>query len=111
MAGLPDHDDVLFDLDKLTEYCLDPAHLYGRHKARVFRRALGIGQADAAWLRDELLAALPDSNAQPMGKDTYGARWRIDITIRRQRRIAVVRSAWMIRTGERRLRFLTCWAL
>lgn len=109
MAELPAHDRVLFDLAKLTAYCLNPDHLQGKHKARVFKSALGIGAADAPWLRQALLTALADADAEPMGKDRFGTRWRVDVTVRRQRRIAVVRSAWMMRTDERALRFITCW--
>jgi hypothetical protein len=109
MARLPDHDSVSFDIAKLTDYCLNPHHLQGKHKARVFRSALGIGRSDAAWLRGALLEALPEAEAESMGKDRYGKRWRIDVTATRQRRVAVVRSAWIMRTGERTLRFVTCW--
>jgi Domain of unknown function (DUF4926) len=56
MSRLPYAARAILDLRKLQDYCLSPDHPRGRHKARVFRDALGIGQHDAAWLRAALLA-------------------------------------------------------
>lgn len=111
MARLPNHERAIFDLRKLADYCLDPAHPRGRHKARVFREALGIGRSDAAWLRRELLAALTDGDATELSADAFGQRWRLDVLLARQERRAVIRTLWLIRTGEDNPRFVTCWVL
>ena len=58
MASLPNADRAVLDLRKIEDYCLSPAHPRGRHKARVFRDALGIGRSEAEWLRQALLAGL-----------------------------------------------------
>jgi hypothetical protein len=52
MAGLQDGAQAILELRKLEDYCLNPGHPRGRHKARVFRDALGIGRSDASWLRE-----------------------------------------------------------
>jgi hypothetical protein len=44
------------DIAKLRDYFLSATHPEGRHKARVFLSALGIGLADSEWFRKELLA-------------------------------------------------------
>jgi hypothetical protein len=54
-AHLPNGDRAILDIRKLEDYCLSPLHPHGRHKARVFRQALGLQQNDAAWLRGVLL--------------------------------------------------------
>ena len=64
---LPEADHAEIDLRKLREYCLNPAHPRGRHKARVFRAALGIGQDDAPWLRQTILDRLGALIAMPAG--------------------------------------------
>jgi hypothetical protein len=107
MAHLPNRPFV--DIRKLEDYCLDPAHPRGRHKARVFRDALGIGRSDAAWLREVLLAAPARCEAIALAEDAFGSRWRIDVPVARQGRSAVLRSLWMLRAGESDLRFITCW--
>jgi len=57
-AGLlPNGDRAIVDIAKLTDYCLNPQHEDGKHKARVFASALGLGREDAEWnsLRDRLV--------------------------------------------------------
>jgi hypothetical protein len=48
MPVLPNAASAIFDIRKLEDYCLDPSHPRGRHKARVFRDALGLSRQDAA---------------------------------------------------------------
>jgi hypothetical protein len=99
------------DLRKLSDYCLDPLHPRGRHKARVFRDALDLGREDAAWLREIFLKQLGGSEAVEVAKDKFGARWRVDMPVERHGRRAVVRTVWILRTGEDEFRLLTCWVL
>jgi hypothetical protein len=40
---LPNGENAILDLRKLEDYCLSTEHARGRHKARVFRDALGVG--------------------------------------------------------------------
>ena len=47
----------MVDIRKLRNYCLSTEHPRGRHKARVFKAALGIGPEDTEELRDALLSA------------------------------------------------------
>jgi hypothetical protein len=54
---LPNGGRAVLDVRKIEDYCLNPAHPVGRHKARVFREALGIGRDDSAGLVDEFLEA------------------------------------------------------
>jgi hypothetical protein len=73
---LPRADAATCDLRKLTHYCLDATHPRGRHKARVFRQALGITLADADWLRQALLDAAAAAEATEIAADACGRRWR-----------------------------------
>lgn len=111
MSRLPHLESAILDKRKLEDYCLNAEHPRGRHKARVFREALGIEKTEANWLRNALLAALPESEAIALDVDAFGARWRADLQVTRQNRQAVVRTIWIVRTGELRPRFVTCWVL
>jgi len=111
MAQLPNAGRAELDLRKLEEYCLNRLHPRGRHKARVFQEALGIGRSQAVWLKAQLLAALTEAEATALETDDYGRRWRVDIRLTRQNRQAVIRSLWLMRTGEEVPRFITCWVL
>ena len=55
--GLPNGNRAVVDIKKLRDYCLNPHHEDGKHKARVFAAALGLGRVDAKWLRERLLEA------------------------------------------------------
>lgn len=57
---LPGARDASIDSAKLRLYALDREHPVGRHKATVFLRALGIGADDWEYLREEILAGLPN---------------------------------------------------
>ncbi len=44
---IPNADQAFVDLRKLRDYCLNPEHPRGRHKARLFKGALGWTADDA----------------------------------------------------------------
>jgi len=111
MSRLPYLEFAILDQRKLEGYCLNAEHPRGRHKARVFREALGIEKTEANWLRDALLAALEKSDAIALETDAFGARWRCDLPVTRQNRHAVVRTIWIVQPGETLPRFVTCWVL
>lgn len=111
MSALPNGERAIVDIRKLADYCLDPDHPRGRHKARVFKTALGIQQKDAGWLRSALLEAARSTEATELVSDSYGTRWRVDASVSRQGKQAVIRSLWMVGTGDDVPRFVTCWIL
>jgi hypothetical protein len=111
MSLLPNHQAADIDIAKLRDYCLNPAHPRGRHKARLFQSALGIGAADAGWLRLALIAGISKTDSDRQDTDQYGERWRADILVTRQTRHVVVRTIWMIRAKEAVPRLVTCWVL
>jgi hypothetical protein len=111
MAPLPYWQRATIDLRKLRDYCLDPAHPHGRHRARVFREALGIGQENAEWLRGAILEELPSQEAVLVGSDAFGERWRVDVFLSRQEGEAVIRTIWISRSDETAPRLVTCWVL
>ena len=49
---LPNAHKAVVDIKKLRDYSLNPNHPVGKHKARVFKAALGITLKNAEWLRE-----------------------------------------------------------
>jgi hypothetical protein len=111
VARLPHVGRAILDVRKIEKYCLDPTHPRGRHKARVFRHAIGIGQRDAIWLREVLLNEVRNCNATEFAADVFGSRWRADVPVTRHDKNIVVRTIWIVRRGDDVPRFVTCWVL
>ena|SRR5258706_122220 len=108
---LPNPERAVVDLAKLTDYCLNPRHPRGRHKARVFAAALGLQMDDAEFLRSSLFNAVFSSMAIPTEKDVYGQRYILDFSMTGPRGQAIVRSSWIVLRRENFARFLSCYVL
>ena len=108
---LPHGNRAILNVRKLEDYCLSASHPRGRHWARVFGETLDFQRSDAPWLRDVLLEAARSGQASHFTTDAWGSHWRLDATIRRHGKSAVVRTIWIVRSGEDVPRFVTCWVL
>ena len=111
MEKLPNSHRAIIELTKLRDYCLSPDHPRGRHKARVFRDALAISVNDARWLQQKLLEGVQNHRAEKQETDSFGSHWRVDLSLTRQDKSVVVRTGWIIKTGEQFPRLITCWVL
>jgi hypothetical protein len=108
---LPNGARAIIDPRKLVDYCLSAEHDEGMHKAWLFRRILGIGQEDVEFLAAALRNAATTRNASQGATDRYGRRYVIDFPLTGPSGGAVVRSVWVIRTGENLPRLVTCYIL
>lgn len=108
---LPNADRVVIDLNKLAGYCLSPTHPVGRHKAAVFKSALGLTAADTFVLTDLIRQGVLTQPATLGRADEYGQRYQVDIPITTEVGTAIVRTAWIIPTGEESARLVTCYVL
>jgi hypothetical protein len=67
---------------KLEDYCLNPLHPEGRHKARVFESALGITRANAEILRSAIQhAAATSENAISRGRNGFGEQFNLSFAM------------------------------
>jgi hypothetical protein len=108
---LPGAENAVVGTYKLHDYCLNPLHPSGRHKARVFASALGITQADTEFLNQQLLEAALNRDAKAGQADTYGRRYIVDFECMHAGRRATIRSGWIVRRGESFPRLTTCYVL
>lgn len=108
---LPGGAHAIVEISKLRDYCLDPHHPRGRHKARVFLSALGLKQSDADFLRVALREAAREADAVLGEADEYGERYTVDFQMTHDDREATVRSAWIILRGESAPRLTSCFVL
>jgi hypothetical protein len=97
---LPNAEHAFVDIAKLRDYSLSTQHKEGKHKARVFAAALGVGIDDAEWLRSKLLSVARSDDCR-LGRETEpGQRYLIDFEMSREGKSARLRSVWIVRTEE-----------
>ncbi len=108
---VPNAEGAFIDSVKVNDYCLNPAHPRGKHKARVFESALGLTRANAEVLREALLVAIREEDAELGEKDEFGQRYTVDFKITTDAGAALVRSGWIILDDEDFPRLTTCYVL
>ena len=108
---LPNPEIAVVDLRKLRDYCLNPEHPRGKHKAQVFSVTLGLGADDAEELREKLLSAARSEEAVTGEEDEYGKRYVLDFEMRTAVGTATVRSRWIVRHGEDFPRLTSCYVV
>jgi len=108
---LPDGDRAIVDVTKLRDYCLNPGHPVGKHKARVFASALGLTATDVALLHSALRMAAATGDAVAGRHLEHGQLYTVDFLMHVGAREAMVRSGWIIRRGEGVPRLTTCYVL
>ena len=98
--SLPGAARAIIDPRKVTEYALNPAHLEGRHKARVFESALGFTQRNADELIAQLRSGVANNPFTPGKIDRFGTRFTVDIPMTGPGGSATVRTGWIYKTGS-----------
>ncbi len=110
---LPNAENAVVDIAKIRDYCLNPDHPEGKHKARVFLNKLGVTKNDADHLRQLILEGILVAEAKEESSITYGSRFVVDLSISWAQEVvlstAVVRTAGIIRNGEDFPRLTTCF--
>ncbi len=81
---LPNADRAIVEISKLRDYCLNPDHPRGRHKARVFVSALNLTAENAEELQKALLSAAKTNDALLTAEDEYGTRYQVDFNMSHQ---------------------------
>ncbi|HEY3498237.1 MAG TPA: hypothetical protein VGK73_26245 [Polyangiaceae bacterium] len=109
---LPNGLRAIASVAKLANYCLDPNHPRGRHKARASAAGLGLTREHAFLLRSTLLEAAAVADTVVLGAvDGFGARYVLDLILSGPKGMALLRSVWIVKTHEDFPRFVTCFPL
>ena len=108
---LPNAQRAFIDDGKLVEYSLATDHPVGANKALLFSRVLGFTVRDADKLRRLILEAILIHDATLGLRNEFGQRYAVDFPVKTEVGSAVVRSAWIIRTGENFPRLTSCFVL
>lgn len=96
--ALPNYEKAVISRDKLEGYVLNPTHDEGRHKARVFKSALGFEQSDWEELKRRILDELPYHEAISQGEGLWGRRYLVILPIAGlNTKTADIETVWIIR--------------
>ena len=110
---LPNAENAVIDIEKLRGYSLSPTNPRGKHKARLFRKKLGMDIDDAEILRQAIQKAIFIAEAVERKPTAHGRIFRVDFAVGRGKGIiwyqAGVRSGWIIRNDEDFPRLTTCF--
>jgi hypothetical protein len=111
MPALKNAAIAVIDHRKFANYCLDPQSRHGRHKARLFKAALGFDQSN----HQDLIAAIREgilkANALYQGETAHGHRWRVDLAVTGPAGSAMIRTAWIYEKGDHVPRLTTAYVL
>ena len=108
---IPNAEQAVVDIRKLRDYCLNPEHDEGKHKARLFASAFGMTSADAEDLRAALLSAVKGDNAALGRRDEFGQRYVLEFMFEWHHKQAVLRSGWIIEHHSDTPKLTTCFPI
>lgn len=108
---IPNANNAVIDIRKLRDYCLNPEHDEGKHKAQLFSTMLGMTTKDAEVLRTILLEVVKTHDIKLGRCDDYGQRYTLDFVLEWQAKKATIRSGWIIEIGSDIPRLTTCYPL
>jgi hypothetical protein len=106
---VPKAEKAVVDIRKLRDYCLNPNHDEGKHKARLFNAVFGMNADNAEALQGILLAAVKTHEAELGREDRYGQRYLVEFELDWQGKHGWIRSGWIIEHNSDIPRLTTCY--
>jgi uncharacterized protein YukE len=103
----PDFSASRVDPKKIAGYAMNPDHPEGGHKYRVIHSATGLDASDAAKVEEQVRAGARDGTPILGRADEYGQRWNVDVPLTGPDGSIMVRTAWIVDTGETVPRLIT----
>ena len=96
--ALPNYERAEIPRSKIEGYALNPANDEGKHKARVFKSALGFDQSNWELLKQIILDELPYHEAKPGQTSQWGDSYVVDLPITGPNGNTVeVRTVWLFK--------------
>lgn len=99
--ALPNYERAEVPRGKIEGYALNLGHgPDGKHKARVFKSALGFDQSNWELLKQRILDELPYQEAKATQTSQWGSSYVVDLPIEGPNgNTAKVRTVWLFKTG------------
>ncbi|MBW4668827.1 MAG: hypothetical protein KME60_15730 [Cyanomargarita calcarea GSE-NOS-MK-12-04C] len=108
---IPNAENAVVDIRKLRDYCFNPDHDEGKHKARLFSSIVGMTAENAEELREIILEVVKTNEAKLGRCDEFGQRYTLDFPLEWHNRNATIRTGWIIEPELNIPRLTTCYPL
>ncbi len=97
---LPNRVQAIIPEGKLTDYCLNPFHPDGKHKAKVFKRALGITQENSEELKRLVLQSAQSGEVIKEQENDFGKIYRVECEIEGINQKEILCTLWIVHKGD-----------
>jgi hypothetical protein len=81
MKLLPNYQKAVIPNEKIFDYCLNPNHERGRHKAKVFKKVFGLTQQDGELLKSAILEQLDRFEIETVKENKFGVIFTLPMRI------------------------------
>jgi hypothetical protein len=101
IGTLVNADKAVIDVErKIDGYALNPEHVVGGHKARVFKSALGYDRQNSQGLVHQIREGVQSQPATPGKVTPFGTQFGVDIPVTGPSGSATVRTGWNYDAGS-----------
>lgn len=96
---LPNGAQAIIPGGKLEDYCLNPLHPDGKHKAKVFERALGITQINSKELESLVLRSAVSGEVTREQENDFGKTYRVEYEVEGMNQQEILCTLWIVHKG------------
>jgi len=97
---LPNGEKAVIPEGKLADYCLSPLHPDGKHKAKVFEKALGITKENSFQLQNLVLESAKYGEVRNEQKNEFGKIYRVEYEISGINQREILRTLWIVHSDS-----------
>lgn len=108
---LPYANKAIIKEEKITDYVLNFDHFEGKNKARVFSSVLGLKKENADYLINAIRVAILTNDAVRQSESAFGIKYSVEFDLLFEKKIARVRTGWLIENGNDVPRLITCFII
>ena len=106
---IPNPDQAVVSMQKLTQYLLSETHAVGKAKAKFFR-SQGYNENNAGLLADGLIFIANSEEIKKEVASPYGVKYIIDGNLITPNKNEIsIRTVWVIESHDNRPRFVTAY--
>ena len=89
----------------MEEYCLNPFHPDGKHKAKVFEKALGITQENSVELKELILRSSESGEVIKKQENNFGKIYRVEGINQKE----ILCTLWIVHKGDNTPYLTSCF--